>query len=121
MEIGLHELPHHFRVEIRNASRAAVLTLFGELDLASSPALEQELERVAGARLIVVDLRELEFLDSTGLSVFVRAHRRAQAGGTEFAVVTGRGGGQVQRLLGLTGLQDRVRVADTPEELLNGG
>jgi anti-anti-sigma factor len=113
-------LQRHFRVEIRNASRGAVLTLFGELDLASSPALEQELDKVAGSQLVVVDLRELDFIDSTGLSVFVRAHHRAQAGGTEFAVVQGRDGGQVQRLLGLTGLEERLRIGDTPEELLNG-
>ena len=120
MTVRLCELQHHFRVEIRDASRGVVLTLFGELDLASSPALEQELDKVAGEGLIVVDLRQLEFIDSTGLSVLIRANRRAHERGAQFAVVAGRDGGQVQRLLGLTGLQQRVRVAQTPDELLNG-
>ena len=95
-----------------------MLTLFGELDLASSPALEQELQR-ADAGLVIVDLRPLEFIDSTGLSVFVRASRRAHEAGRELAVISGRAGGQVQRLFGLTGLHERLRVVDTPGELLN--
>ena len=57
-----------------------MISVSGELDLASSPTLEEELERVAesGAEVVVVDLRGLEFMDSTGLSVLVRAHQRAE-------------------------------------------
>ena len=65
-----------------------------------------------------MDLRELEFLDSTGLSVLVKANRRAVEAGQRFALV--RGGPQVQRLLELTGVADRLTVVDTPEELLGG-
>jgi anti-anti-sigma factor len=96
-----------------------VLTLFGELDLASSPALEEELDRRVGTEAIVVDLRELEFIDSTGLSVLVRSHQRAIDTGLTFGIVSARDG-QVQRLLDLTGLLERLRVAGTPEELLSG-
>ena len=110
----------HFRVETRRHDRVAVLAVTGELDLASSPALEGELERVSqsDAGVVIVDLRELEFLDSTGLSVLVKANRRAVEAGQRFALV--RGGPQVQRLLELTGVADRLTVVDTPEELLGG-
>ena len=94
-----------------------MLRLFGELDLASSPVLEEELEKVSGHQLIVIDLRELEFIDSTGLSVLVKAHQRAKDQGRELGLVKGEG--QVQRLLGLTGLADRLKIADVPEELLS--
>lgn len=108
----------HFRVEVRNADAAAVITVSGELDLASSPALEEELERVAqsDAQLIVVDLRQLEFMDSTGLSVLVRAHQRAEENGRRLGLVNGSQ--QVQRLLTLTGVADRLTLTDTPEGLL---
>ena len=98
-----------------------MLTVAGELDLASAPALEDELDKAldGGAGRIVVDLRELEFIDSTGLSVLVKAHQRAQESDQEFGLV--KGGAQVQRLLSLTGLSDRLTVAETPEELLDGG
>ena len=67
----------HFRVEVRNHGRAAIIAVSGELDLASSPALQEELDRLASsdAELLIIDLRELDFMDSTGLSVLVRAHQ----------------------------------------------
>jgi anti-sigma B factor antagonist len=108
----------HFRVEVRNADATTVISVSGELDLASSPALEEELERVAqsDAQLVVVDLRSLEFMDSTGLSVLVRAHQRAEENGRRLGLVNGSQ--QVQRLLTLTGVADRLTLTDVPEALL---
>ena len=105
-------------VEVRDEDHAVVIGVSGELDLASSPALESELERGAasGAPLVIVDLRRLEFMDSTGLSVLVRAHQRATETGQRFGVV--RGPQQVQRLLSLTGVAERLTLVDTPDELL---
>jgi anti-sigma B factor antagonist len=110
----------HFRVEVRNADATTVISVSGELDLASSPALEEELERVAqsDAQVVVVDLRNLEFMDSTGLSVLVRAHQRAEEDGRRLGLVNGSQ--QVQRLLTLTGVADRLTLTDVPEELLGG-
>ena len=110
----------HFRVEVRGADATTVISVSGELDLASSPALEEELERVAqsDAQLVVVDLRNLEFMDSTGLSVLVRAHQRAEENGRRLGLVNGSQ--QVQRLLTLTGVAERLTLTDVPEELLGG-
>ena len=110
----------HFRVEVRNADATTVISVSGELDLASSPALEEELERVAqsDAQLVVVDLRSLEFMDSTGLSVLVRAHQRAEENGRRLGLINGSQ--QVQRLLTLTGVAERLTLTDVPEELLGG-
>ncbi len=94
-----------------------MLAVFGELDVASTPELEAELVLAADKELVVVDLRELEFIDSTGLGVLVKAHDRAREAGRRFALV--RGLGQVQRLLGLTGLSEQLAVADSREELLS--
>jgi anti-sigma B factor antagonist len=104
----------HFRVEVRSEDHRTVISVSGELDLASSPALEEELERVAksDATVIVVDLSELEFMDSTGLSVLVRAHQRAEENGRRLGLVNGSQ--QVQRLLTLTGVADRLTLADAP-------
>ena len=109
----------HFLVEAREEGRARVLKLSGELDVASSGALEQSVEEVSDYDLLVVDLSELEFIDSTGLSVLVAAHQRAVAAGREFCLV--QGPAQVQRLLALTGLEERLMVADTLEQLLGSG
>ena len=109
-------MPTPFRVKISQHDGATVLAPTGELDLASSPELEAELERVKESELIIVDLRQLEFIDSTGLSVLVKANQRAQQAGRRFALVNG--GWQIQRLLSLTGIADRLPLVDTPEELL---
>jgi anti-anti-sigma factor len=110
-----------FRVDVRNEGRAAVVVVSGELDLASGPELEQVIERVRGTatELLVIDLRELDFMDSTGLSIIVKAHQRFVEDGRRIGLV--RGTAQVQRLLDLTGVADRLPLIDTPEELLNGG
>ena len=108
----------HFLVEARQEGRARVLTLRGELDVASSAALERAIEQDGVYERLVIDLSELEFIDSTGLSVLVAAHQQAVADGREFCVV--QGPAQVQRLLALTGLEQRLTVADSLEQLLSG-
>lgn len=96
-----------------------MIAISGELDLASGPRLEVELAALdAGVRLVVVDLRNLEFMDSTGLSIIVRAHQRLAEQDCELSLV--RGSPQVQRLLDLTGVAERVRLVEAPEELLSG-
>jgi anti-sigma B factor antagonist len=104
-----------FRVEVASKGEASVVSVIGELDLASSPALEEELARLAAgnAPLVIVDLSELEFMDSTGLSVLVRAHQRSEETGQRFGLVNGSQ--QVQRLLTLTGVAERLTLEETPE------
>jgi anti-anti-sigma factor len=106
-----------FRVEVTSKGEASVVSVIGELDLASSPALEEELERLAAghAPVVIVDLSALEFMDSTGLSVLVRAHHRSEENGQRFGLVNGSQ--QVQRLLSLTGVADRLTLQETPELL----
>ena len=108
----------HFRLEVRSQGKATIIAVSGELDLDSSPALQEELDRVSAsdADLLIIDLRDLDFMDSTGLSVLVRAHQRAEEQGRQLAMV--KGPQQVQRLLSLTGVADRLTVVDRPEDLL---
>lgn len=110
-----------FSVEEHNQGSAWVLALTGELDLRTSPELEDRLARVwaAGAELVILDLRQIEFMDSTGLRVLLGAHQRAQETGRRFALV--RGADQVERVLTLTGVRDLLTVVDGPEELLAAG
>jgi anti-sigma B factor antagonist len=108
----------NFRVDVRNEDRAVVFAVEGELDLASSPTLEQAIDSVSedDIDLLIVDLRELRFMDSTGLHALVKANKRAGEAGRKFAVV--QGGAQIQRLLSLTGVGELLTVAASPEELL---
>lgn len=109
----------HFRIEVSQIPDRTVLCLFGELDLASAAALEQELGRFAGDTRVVLDLRRLEFIDSTGLSVLVKSDQRA-AGTDGELVILSAGDGQVRRLLDLTGLGERLTVVEALEDLTTG-
>lgn len=108
----------NFAVETRTTGRATMVTVSGELDLVSSPRLEEALERVSssGSELVMLDLRGLEFMDSTGLHLLVKAQQRAEEAGRRFALV--KGGEQVQRLLDLTGVAELLTIVDAPEELV---
>lgn len=110
-----------FNVEERRQDDAAILVVRGELDLRTSPELEQRLTAafVAGAELVILDLRQIEFMDSTGLRVLLGTHQRAHEKGRRFALV--RGADQVERVLTLTGVRDLLTVVDAPEELLTAG
>jgi anti-sigma B factor antagonist len=110
-------MQNNFRVELRQENGAPLLSVRGELDLASSPALEEQFEQALAETppLVIIDLRELEFMDSTGLSVLIRAHQRTQEAGQRLAIVNGSR--QVRRLLSLTGVADRLTIVDDPQEL----
>jgi anti-anti-sigma factor len=105
-------LQSHFQVEVQMLENGAMLVLTGELDVAATPAFEEALASVSGSDPLIVDLRGLEFIDSTGLGVLVRLHQQTEEQQHEFGLI--RGAGQVERLLGLTGLADRIPVAEPP-------
>ena len=106
-------------MQARTDGQAVVIGVSGELDLATAPALEAELQAAVAsdATVLVLDLRELQFMDSTGLSVIVKTHQRLAESDRRLCLV--RGPQQVQRLLDLTGVAERLTLADTPEEILN--
>ena len=105
-------------MDVRGQQDRVVLHLEGELDLASSPILERTLERaeIAEAPLLVLDLDELRFVDSTGLRIILLAHEGARGRGQEFAIT--RGSPQVQRLLSITSVAEHMRVIASPDDLL---
>lgn len=107
-----------FRIAVRRQHRAAILVPAGELDLASATALEVELKRVweSEVELVVVDLRDVLFMDLTGLRVIVTANQHAHKDDRGFAVVDGCE--QVHMLLRLTGMLETITVVETPEVLL---
>ena len=104
----------HLLIDVETVGERAVVRLSGELDLASAPLLERELER-AGLEevpLLVFDLDGLEFLDSTGLQVLLSTHRRVTERGQQFAIT--RGSPQVQRLLDITRVAERLTIVEAP-------
>lgn len=101
-------------VESRDEDGTTVLFLTGELSLAEAPTLERRLnEALSAARTtIVVDLAGVEFIDSTGLSVLVRAQQQATDRNIQLGVANATA--QATRLLSLTGLAERLTLEGQP-------
>lgn len=97
---------------------ALVFSLRGTLDVATSPSVRAALIEAAenGKHEIIVDLSQVEFLDSTGLGALIGAHRRAlEKNGRVRLVCTD---GPIQRLLNITGLMKSFAVYTTLEAAL---
>jgi anti-sigma B factor antagonist len=92
------------------------LVLEGELDIASAGQVERELARVEqeAPPTIVLDLRGLAFMDSTGLRIIVAADARAREESRRFVVV--RGPEAVQRIFRMTRLDERLEMVDAPAD-----
>lgn len=89
-----------------------LIELAGELDLATAPKLEDELRRVEddGPAVVVLDLRPLSFMDSSGLRALLAADSRAREAGRRLVLV--RGDERVQRVLRITRLDERLEIVD---------
>jgi anti-sigma B factor antagonist len=105
-------------IDVSREGERVVLSLDGELDLASVPLLESAVENVTldDPATIVLDLRKLEFIDSTGLRAILSLDKRSTERGQTFALV--RGSQQVQRLMSMTRVDEHLRIITTPEEIL---
>jgi anti-sigma B factor antagonist len=90
---------------------SVALNLHGDIDLYSAPLLDDALrdaERSHPVR-IVIDCSELDFIDSSGLSVLIEAQRRADERG--HALVLSRVPDHAVRILAITGLSARFMFA----------
>ena len=84
----------------------------GEVDLANAPALSAALRRCSDShRILICDLSEVTFMDSTGLRVLVEARRREPE-----RFVLGATSHQVQRLLELTGTSALFKRIDADHD-----
>jgi anti-anti-sigma factor len=90
----------------------------GELDLAVSGQLDEVLaSAVEQCERVLVGLQRCEFIDSSGIAVILRAHRRLEAEGGQLAVYAPSD--QVLRVLSMTGLTANGLVFDSSEEALS--
>ena len=107
--------PEEFSMSEDERGGSVYLTLRGELDLATAPELEQLVtERLEAGREVVVDLRGLEFMDSSGIRVLVAAHTRAGRIGTRLVIVRPPVGSAVAKIVEVSGLDGELNLVDDP-------
>jgi anti-sigma B factor antagonist len=109
----------NLRMDVIRADERVVVAFSGELDMAEAPRVQQELEELASSRpgLLVLDLRGVSFIDSSGLRVILESDIRSRRQGWRVAVVPGPE--QVHRIFLIALLDKRLDFID-PSELEGG-
>jgi anti-sigma B factor antagonist len=103
-------------IEIRREPGYAVITVTGEIDIATVATLRESLNALAESRRpVIADLNRVGFMDASGLGAIVGASRRAAAHGASLHVVCG---GRTRQLFRLAGLDRQVPLARTTAEAL---
>lgn len=104
--VDLHQEAGGLRAEISGEIDMSVIE---DLESRLAPALEQAPDP------LVVDLRRVEFLDSSALRLLIGLNERTRADGRRFALVAS--GDPVTRVLELAGINDRLEIVSDPGEL----
>ncbi|MHB1569824.1 MAG: STAS domain-containing protein [Solirubrobacteraceae bacterium] len=97
-------------MRVGQVAGAVVISPAGELDLATADELREQLVRQPGGCRLLLDLRGLTFMDSSGLALVAEQQRRAERDGIDFRLV--RTSGPVQELFEITGLAKHLRWED---------
>jgi anti-sigma B factor antagonist len=110
----------HGPLLMRETREGAVhrLTPIGELDLATAPLVERAFDAALGdddAKVIVLDLRELSFMDSTGVHLLLRM-QAACMDANRLRVINGSGA--VERVLDVTGVRPRLPIISSDTDPL---
>jgi anti-anti-sigma factor len=96
--------------EIRGSKSHALVLLSGELDTSTAGGLYEELARISrdGIVHVALDLTDLEFIDSTGISVLIAEHKRTASAGGELIILSPHR--NVRRVFEVAGLMDVLDV-----------
>ena len=103
------------RIWFSDTRRVCVLTLEGEYDLVGKNDLREALLKACEAeRLVLVDLGDVTFIDSSGVGIIVGAHKRCTSEGKQLLLVNVRGA--PLRVLRMLGLQHLFSAPMTPRD-----
>ncbi len=104
-----------FTLEVDTSGPGPLVRVHGDLDLESAPELTGLLKTLLGPHPVVVDLADVEFMDSSGLGVLVGAHKESIAHGGTLVIVGP--GPRIQKILRITKLDKVFTVYPTLDEL----
>lgn len=94
-------------IDVDRVADEAKLTIGGEVDLATSPQLTAALDDVLDSRRVTLDLRDVGYMDSSGLRCLLAARDEIERrGGT---IVVSAASSIVNRLITITGLDDLLQ------------
>lgn len=102
-----------FNVAVHAEGSVEIVVVRGEVDIATADAVRADLARAfERGDNVVLDLREVSFMDTQGLAVVIEAQQACAADGSRFAIT--RAPDHVHRLFDMIGLTTRLAVLDDP-------
>jgi anti-sigma B factor antagonist len=109
-------VPGELRIDMRRTHDRLIVSLSGELDMASAELLQRTVEGEAlkDGAMVVLDLQQLQFIDSTGLRIILAVRERCRERQQEFAITPGSQ--QVQRLLSVAGVAEHLPTIAPADE-----
>ena len=107
-------------VRVEQLQGWAVVRIAGEVDVATAPRLREQLVRLItdGQHRIVLDLDEVDLLDSTGLGVLVGVLKRARTVGGDLRLVCNRPA--IRRVFEITALDRTMPLSESAEAAITG-
>ena len=116
----MDQAAHPLQARSETRPDGVILVLEGALDISTVQRAEAELKRAESSlggdgALVALDLRGLEFMDSTGLRFVIAAHSRAREAGRRFVVI--QGPDAVDRVFRVTRVDSLVEIVGDPREL----
>lgn len=117
---GLPGAPEPFGTTLEPHRETIVVKARGEIDTATAGQLGKQLRELldAGFRRVVLDLRAVDFIDSTGLRAILETHAASRGTGVGFALIQGRP--DARRLFEVTGAAAELEFVE-PWEIDGGG
>jgi anti-sigma B factor antagonist len=109
------------RTEVSEVKGWTVVTVHGEIDVATSPTLRERLIDLVngGATRLVLDLEAVDFLDSTGLGTIVSLLKRVRTHGGDLRLVCTEA--RIRRLFEITGLEKAVPLHTSLDDAISAG
>ncbi len=105
----------YLTIRVTSAPLAQTIVLTGEADLLGAPKIEAALRDISvnAPGLIIIDLRGLTFIDSSGLQALLTGHELCRARGHELRIIPGPE--NVRRLFELTGMDEVLSFTDVAD------
>jgi anti-sigma B factor antagonist len=109
-----------FEIEDVRSGEVPVVRVAGEIDVATAPSLREHLaaHESAGVPVVVVDLTDVTFVDSTALGVLVGAYRRLGDAGSALRLVVTEA--RILKVLEITDLMSVFPIYATVDEAVRG-
>jgi anti-anti-sigma factor len=118
---GKRFVPNPYAIDVEQIGPVARIAIAGEFDSGCEAAIDHEVDELLKKKVeqVILDLREVVFIDSHGVRLVLKYEIRSRKDGFEFAVIPARG--QVRRVFDTMGIERLIKLQDDLSSLDHDG